>query len=434
MLIVYSFFSGICVVIAVNGLLEKPFKIKHNAILIVYVTIMAIIANLYLGQILGLLTIGILLLLVYVLSEENKIQNVFFACVGYLINLLCNNGLLYLLSEVFGLSVNFIQERYWLLFSVFYAFVLKGILKILHKAIYNYLNITELFCHTQKATQHSLTANLILFIVVFIVNISFGEKAGYTTGALRFNSILFLVCMVVSSKVILECTKGVENAERKKAVAHEHENLENYVENLEKMLEEMRAFRHDYKNMLATMAGYIHENQMEDLRLFFYEKMQFPLAESEKQIEAWKCLNKIQPMDLKGFLYEKLLLILTKNISVQIKVSERINGEYQFMDDLIRILGIFIDNAIEEAEKRTGGIINITITNTEIGILFCVANNYEVTPNLSFMGRKGYSTKGEGRGIGLYWAENTIRKHDDMYHEMKIKDGMIMQQLEVVVK
>lgn len=433
MLIAYSILSGICVVIAVTGLLKEPLKRKHNAILILYITIMAIIANMYFGQLFGLLMVGILLVLIYVLSEENKIQSVFFACIGYLINLLCNNGLLYFLATVFGISADQIQEKYWLFFSVFYALILKGIFILLHGIIYNNLNVVELFSRTQKTIQYSLAANMILFVVIFIVNISLGEKAGYSKKCLWFNCILFFVCMIVSSKVIIECTKGVENAERKKAAAHQYEILKNYVASLERMLEEMRAFRHDYKNILATMAGYIHENQMEELRAFFSEKIQSSPWESEKQMEAWKYLNKIEPMDLKGFLYEKLLLILSKNISVQINISENINGKYRSMDDLIRILGIFIDNAVEEAEKSSDGKISIIIADTKLGLLFCVENNYEVMPDLSLIGTKGYSTKGEGRGTGLYWAENTIKKHNDMYHEMSIQNDRMQQRLEVVV-
>lgn len=138
-------------------------------------------------------------------------------------------------------------------------------------------------------------------------------------------------------------------------------------------------------------------------------------------------------MELKGLLYEKLLIILTRDIAVKIYVSENIDGEYNSMNDLVRILGVFLDNAIEEAEKREDGKIILEIVKTELGIEFCIENNYAEEPKLSALTEKGYSTKGEGRGNGLYWAKQVIERHEDMYHNMELRDGMLVQELEIVL-
>lgn len=138
-------------------------------------------------------------------------------------------------------------------------------------------------------------------------------------------------------------------------------------------------------------------------------------------------------MELKGLLYEKLLIILTRNIEAKIYVSENIDEKYESMNDLVRILGIFLDNAIEETEKREDGKIILEIMRTELGIGFCIANNYAEEPKLSALEEKGYSTKGEGRGNGLYWAKQVIEQHEDMYHNTEIRDGMLVQELEIVL-
>lgn len=272
-----------------------------------------------------------------------------------------------------------------------------------------------------------------MYGVIFIVTISLGEKAGYNSSALTFNSILFVICMLVSSMAILQSTKGVENEEKQKAAKKQREILEGYVENLENLVGEMRAFRHDYKNILATMAGYIREGNLEELRVFFDQKMELSVGDSEIQMEAWKYLKNVEPMELKGFLYEKLLLILTRDISIQVKVSDNMKVSYGYMEDLIRILGVFIDNAIEEVETLVERKIKIGITRTEMGILFEVSNNYGKTPDIAKMGQETYSTKGEKRGNGLFWAEKLIRIHKEMFHELKIEHNEVIQRLEVFV-
>jgi len=102
------------------------------------------------------------------------------------------------------------------------------------------------------------------------------------------------------------------------------------------------------------------------------------------------------------------------------------------MEDLIRIVGIYIDNAVEEAEQLEDGEVDITIVETSKGVLFCVENNFAVRPDIAKMVQKGYSTKGEGRGFGLYWAEKILERHADMMHELHITEEKILQQIEII--
>lgn len=259
----------------------------------------------------------------------------------------------------------------------------------------------------------------------------------YTPWTVGFYFVLFLL-----AKVLLLAAGWVigeqENAARllesaKKAAYLRQQNaMKNYILNLERMVDEMKAFQHDYKNILSTMSGYIRENQMDNLRDFFYEKIQSAAGNSGMQTEAWQSLRHISPIELKGFLYEKMLLIMERRIYVRVDISEDLNVEYKDLEDLIRILGIYIDNAIEESEKSDEGKIGIIIARTNAGILFRIENSLFHEPAVSRLGERGYSTKGEGRGMGLYWAEERLKSHEDMFHEMTFADGKFIQSLEIL--
>lgn len=101
------------------------------------------------------------------------------------------------------------------------------------------------------------------------------------------------------------------------------------------------------------------------------------------------------------------------------------------MNDLIRALGIFIDNAIEAVNEEEKGRVLIRIEKKD-GILFWIENTCTKELNISRIFEKGYSDKGEGRGNGLPWVKNMIGKHDDLYHECRISDGKIIQILEMM--
>lgn len=179
--------------------------------------------------------------------------------------------------------------------------------------------------------------------------------------------------------------------------------LEEYINNLENMVEKTKAFKHDYKNMLSTMAGFNHENRLEELRAYFNRKIEKPAYDKLDEMQAWQYLKNIQPMEIKGFLFEKVLSALGKGIRVQVEISKNVSVEYKGITDLIRILGIIIDNAIEAAEEKRGGEVCITVAKIDNRILFQIMNDYEKRPELAKIFEKGYSTKGDGRGMGEGW-------------------------------
>ena len=134
---------------------------------------------------------------------------------------------------------------------------------------------------------------------------------------------------------------------------------------------------------------------------------------------------------MKGFLYEKVLLALSQNVEISVEIGEDIAIECPYMNDLIRALGIFIDNAIEAVKEEEKGRVLIRIEKKD-GILFWIENTCTKEVDISQIFEKGYSDKGEGRGNGLSWVKNMIEKHDDLYHECRIFDGEIIQILEMM--
>ena len=194
----------------------------------------------------------------------------------------------------------------------------------------------------------------------------------------------------------------------------------------------MSAFRHDYKNILAAMAGFIHENRMDELRDFFERQIQDAVPDKESKGQAWSSLRNVEPMELKGFLYEKVLTAMSRNVAVQVDIRRNIRVSCKNMKEIIRILGIFLDNAIEAAEDcDPAGAVYIRLDQTDRGEMIQIENTYKEKPELSKMYEKGWSTKGEGRGNGLYRTKEMIEKQENLYHQCRIEDDRVIQTLEI---
>ena len=81
---------------------------------------------------------------------------------------------------------------------------------------------------------------------------------------------------------------------------------------------------------------------------------------------------------------------------------------------LCRIIGVYLDNAIEASaisnEKLLG--IEIYLNNNDVEII--ISNSYLGKVDTKNVNEKGYSTKGKNRGYGLPLVKN-ILEHSDIF-------------------
>lgn len=429
---IYDLLSGCLVVMSTTGLFTERIKGWQYIALTMYVTAMAELSKITgLGQVTGLVMAPILFVLLAMCIKNNRIWNLCLGCIGYLINITLNNLALYVVSRIGRISVYTISEKYELQFSLGYMAFVMMLIYLIRKCL---IDKKKEAIEKEKLSQTmaiGLFTNLILFLIVFIINISMGERIGYSIQGIQFNIILFAICLLISSILFIVCIKTVKKEEEQKAEEKQLEILEAYIKNLEQLNEKTSAFRHDYKNILSGLSGFLKEGKTEEMTVYLSEIIHATEKISEGQDSAWKELRYVYPLELKGFLYEKILSASAQKIQMQVQVDEKLNFKCSYMKDVIRILGIFIDNAIEETRNMENGYIIIVAMNTEQGCLFYVTNNYKNKPELALMQQRGYTTKGENHGMGLYWAEELIKKHE-IIHNMDITDTEVVQEIEII--
>lgn len=165
----------------------------------------------------------------------------------------------------------------------------------------------------------TLTGNLFLYIIIFIVNISLGEHIGYTKESLAFNSLLFFICLVSSSILIFICMKSFINAQQ-------HETI----------------LRQPQSNLYSHRAFNPHTWNL------------YRQCHRIRRMYAWRwshCWN----------------------------YCNRKRSVVPYLKHLF------------------------------------------LTPGSRFYGKKGYSTKGNGRGNGLYWAEKAIHEILNLWRPATLK-------------
>jgi two-component system sensor histidine kinase AgrC len=100
---------------------------------------------------------------------------------------------------------------------------------------------------------------------------------------------------------------------------------------------------------------------------------------------------------------------------------------------LIRILGILLDNAVEEVERIEGGKIVIGIFSVKGDTIFVIENTarQQLEP-MHVLKQKGFSTKGEGRGLGLSNLDELTAMEPNILLETIISEQRFTQKVVVI--
>ena len=143
--------------------------------------------------------------------------------------------------------------------------------------------------------------------------------------------------------------------------------------------------------------------------------------ENEQSKGNW--LTKIKNIPnggLKGLIHYKIVEIQKKKIKLYIDINENVNNKKtnkylrDNLNDISKIIGVYLDNAREAALKSKEKYIIIEAECNKDNLDFSISNTYKEGINPNKIDNAGYSKKGKGRGYGLSLVRDIISKRDDV--------------------
>lgn len=135
--------------------------------------------------------------------------------------------------------------------------------------------------------------------------------------------------------------------------------------------------------------------------------------------------------ELKGLLYSKSLNALALNLSLQIRIDYEIHSVSIDSTDLVRILGIYLDNAIEAASETEDKQILIYFTKNGEHTTWIISNSTnEIVLPLHSLNEYGVSTKGSNRGIGLATVSKLLSRYPHILANTTLLGSTFTQTLE----
>lgn len=352
--------------------------------------------------------------------------------VSYLFIVLCDNTISLIFYNIFQINYDTLNQSlsYYLIYEfVLYIsyFIITYLLSIpLHRFLYHQT------ISLPKGTLWMLLANLIMCCVIVVTNILAGSNIGYNSSNILFNCMNAVIFFLVSAFIIYQCLKINQKYYKAQEELKQYENLKEYTANLEQVYDNLRSFKHDYVNIMTSISSYLDEQKYDELFDFFHANIVPLKKELVQNTESLNHLMRVKPLEIKSLLSYKMMYAIEKNISVTIDIPNDITQINMNPIDFTRLLGIYLDNAIEAALESPHPKVNLHIMDMGGYVALLISNSYiDNGLSLAEMTTLHVTTKGAGHGIGLHNATQIFAKYPLVFHETGIEDNLFFQHMQI---
>lgn len=221
------------------------------------------------------------------------------------------------------------------------------------------------------------------------------------------NFIVLLSFLVLS---IYSFTRVIKLANTTRDLA----SAEEFNKSLQNLYDEVKGFKHDFNNIVSTIDGYIETNDITRLKKYF--------SGVKRDCKITNNLSLLNPSTINhpgiySLLNNKYFKAYNLGITFDIDVFLDLNNLDVNMYTFSRILGILVDNAIEEAEKCENKIVKLSLRRDHRNnrALIIIENTYlNKNVDLDKIFEKGESGKENHSGIGLWEVKKYVSKSKNL--------------------
>lgn len=280
----------------------------------------------------------------------------------------------------------------------------------------------------------TLWLNCYLYLVTIIISIVYTESTHIPPVSIFFISFLILQALFaigIYNLMLIEQKQIIQKRKQEEFIKNQHQ-LEEYTTYLEKSEDDLRAFRHDYKNILNSLKVSAQEGNVQEViqKLDKYTETNL----NSKALLKYKDVNHIYVKSIKSIIISKLTELYNWDIPYNFECRNNIRNLPDHVDelDLVRIIGITFDNAIEESKALIAEKHDIRSAEVQIMVYSDGPGEFEYEIRNKIENRKistqeiqqrGFTTKKDHKGLGLTNIKEIDSKYPDMSISYTVRDG-----------
>lgn len=240
------------------------------------------------------------------------------------------------------------------------------------------------------------------YLAYLLQNTAYQGSVGWEMVSLLCVLIIILLPLLRHQYELLTCR--LQQRDRMLAATQQ------YTQQLEKQYLAYRTFRHDYKNILASLAYGIQNGNMADVQ-YAYESVVETSQQALPQAQAL-ALHLIANVNLRSALLVKYQQALRQGVALTIVIQQVFAPvAFKIDDGFYRVVGILLDNAIEAAQATPEKMVTVVFVGSE---KLTIINSCLQPVDMSAAQQLGYSSKAGHTGLGLYFVQQFLAQRQDI--------------------
>lgn len=240
---------------------------------------------------------------------------------------------------------------------------------------------------------------LLLLLVFPVCMIFYMQYQQRKFGEIQLLLFIFAMPMVILFLVLMG--RWIREQNEKYDTQKELQVTRSMQEQYDELIKTVRVRQHEFKNHLAAILATHYTYKSYDRLVTAQEKYCNGLIQENRYNE----LLTLGDIVLVGFLYEKICEIEKNGIEVRFVIRGRLKENHIPVHHLVEMMGILLDNASQAVQVKEGGrIVKFEFAEDAEHFYFRISNPFSRVSHdeMEAWFLMGRSTKGQGRGLGLY--------------------------------
>lgn len=285
----------------------------------------------------------------------------------------------------------------------------------------------------RKIVNYKLSSSAKIIIVSLLALVTIAKVFYNLITDYRFSNDVLTYFLLIGTLMIilfslLRQRSDTENMFRK------NDALIGIMKNYEIDIEDQRTLNHETKNELLTIRSKLSDEEDKELCEYIDS-----IIGDKKVIKSSK-ISKFRYLPdngLRSFFYYKVIEAEEKGVRVEVNIAKKVENSFlgilktKDFRDLTRIIGVYLDNAIEASSTSEKKQLGIEIYLFKETIEIIISNTYNNKIDEEKIGNERYSTKGKTRGHGLLLVKRILNENNRITSETKVTDMLYIQKIKI---
>lgn len=285
-----------------------------------------------------------------------------------------------------------------------------------------YFDKDYLYPFFKKVIVAFFTLHILLLISDIVSTFPHLNSFGSILAAIIF--ICLLLCFFVMNSHKVQVEKEIALKQKK----FEQKHLQNYTDEIVGLYNEIRGFRHDYAGMLVSMQMAIDSGDLQEIDRIYNEVLVKANQKLRSEKYTYFDLNNIADSALRSLIAQSIVYARNSGVEFTLEVKDVITRLSMDLLDLVRIMSILLNNAVEGAADSYLKQMEVAVIKMDFETVIVIQNSCKITMTPSEdLFALGFSTKGRNRGLGLNNVKEILDKYDNIILETEMEDNTFRQ-------